>query len=718
MKPHIHPNATYSHQANNSPRDYSSEDENYSQIRKKKPKTKTNEKSKQTESQIAKLKQELYHLQQNNGETVSDQENDDMISLPDSCLYPEYLELQEKLKEKELEILKLKRKSEKEKAQNLLASVEKFTDQYVQKESNKPKFDNYGLYDPNNRKLIQENEHNKNLFKKTNDEKNLTEEKLANFGKNSLLLSQKRAYENEARKSENETYIENLKDMQGMIEKLNKAIEVKDTPQVNKIENEIRRLTKRIASISANKQNLAEEIEAEKKQLKKFNKVQKETKKLESRSEFSETTEFLDIEIQEKFKKLERNLEELKDELLFYKTRYGLLKAENLKLKSDFENENNLRKVDLAIKLKTEPLSDKLYDYTDLQTRLKHKLESENAKKTKEALTSHEVIHQKEELENQSSKFSYTNYLLREKLSKMQEGRNDSLDIEPKREHSETSMNYSYLNNLSSEKGVKKFESFAKKDNKQLSAHQPQNYIISQNNDIPQNKQSFNPDLQKYSNNNLILNHSYSSPYPSRNNLVPPVDVRQYNQPYTKNSDVPDSYFENQQNNQRLQIPINLNSNKLVNSNKTIALVDSKSTFLKNPQTQLVKKFMMHDKQTQMQKEVYLIVDVLGKPILDPSGNPTLFQQNKRVTEGQTIVSTSATSKSPQKNPRSNPLHFKLDNEFENQNSAELKGDAKRDTLNKNLISKNFANTIVSADLVAQSTNGIQLVKVDGNERK
>lgn len=712
MKHHIHQNATYSHQANNSPRDYSSEDENYSQIRTKKPKTKTNEKSKQTESQIAKLKQELWHLQQNNGESVSDQENDDMISLPDSCLYPEYLELQEKLKEKELEILKLKRKSEKEKEQNLLVSAEKITDQYVPKNSHRSKNDNCGLYDPNNGKLIQENEHKKNLFKKTNDEKNLTDERLDNFDKNPLLLSQKKSYENQVRKSENETYIENLKDMQGMIQKLNKAIEVRDTPQVNKIENEIRRLTKQIASISTNKPNLAEEIEAEEKQLKKNKKVQKEAKKMESRSEFSETAEISDIKILEKLKKLERNLEETKDELLFYKTRYGLLKAENLKLKSDFENENNLRKVDLAIKLKTEPLSDKLYDYTDLQTRLKRKLESENAKKTNEALASQELIHQKEELENKSSKFSYTNYLLREKMSKRQEGRNDSLDIEPKREHSETSMNYSYLNNASNEKGVKKFESFAKKDNKQLSAHQPQNPIIFQNNDMPQNKQSLNPELQKYSNNNLILNHTNSSPNPSRNNLVPPVDVQQYNQPYMKNSDVPDSYFENHQNNQRLQIPLN------VNSNKTIASVDSKSTFLKNPQTQLVKKFMMHDKQTQMQKEVYLIVDVLGKPILDPSGNPTLFQQNQRVTEGQTMLSTSVTSKSPQKNPGSNPLHFKLDNEFESQNSAQPKGEGKRDTLNKNLISKNFANTIVSADLLAQSRNGIQLVKVDGNGRK
>ena len=63
---------------------------------------------KQLQQKILQMQEQLKHLQ--TYQMVSYEDNEDQVSLPDSCLYPEFLEVQERLKEKELELLLLRRK--------------------------------------------------------------------------------------------------------------------------------------------------------------------------------------------------------------------------------------------------------------------------------------------------------------------------------------------------------------------------------------------------------------------------------------------------------------------------------------------------------------------------------------------------------------------------------------------------------------------------------
>lgn len=815
-----------------------SEDEkNYTQIHHSKKKILKNEKWLKIASEIQRLKLELKEMQLKNEEDHDSEEEDDLISLPDSCLYPEFIELQERLKEKELEILEYRKKSEQLKAErkerhlqiedtppNQISSqhfhkkhekrtrspseemqqIARNTDyQLVQEIRNNLRFSKEQK--ESKKELVEANERKKNSninFDKhfsgnepLNSQQNRFSEKEAKISElnrkykensqkiieNSNRNIEKRSLNKteEMTEAENKHYLQNLQEMETLIPKLSKALFEKDIFAARMHEEEIKRVTKILSSLNVDRINLAEQIELTKKK--------EITEKLRDVSEFGENQNQSNRSILEKhgsgivsrlqddLQKTEKLLLETKDELLFYKTRYGLLKAENLKLKSDLESEIQSKKLEKAIKVNADSVYMKAYDYTDIESRLKKKMEqltneksfqtSSNTKTKTEFFGEKSLTDEQTLSENKNTKEKNEERTDFEKIGKQTTSQKKISELENERyskkfesfaqKHTsnvEQNSAVSHQNNQKPDSFFNFDEKVENKTNLQSSIVKPNSQYIqidaqglqqfpkmplsqnsssnirSSNHQLVQNSSSFGQQVSNAVSNNahppVYIQNSTIASVPENsysNNLHPEPkysqnttqnfyrDNNNYQQPekYPSTQVIykrVESYSPSPPVSQEKKSQIVFQSSSPIfeqskeqqlqtQSNQNIGVSESKFQSVRYPESQLIKKFLMYDKQSKTQKEVYLMVNKTGKPLLDPIGNPIIYQGSLSDS-----IEKAHGSFSPQKLELQSPLKFKftkesLTNSIKQQETNSSLRESSKVQKKQVPISKNFAQT-------------------------
>jgi hypothetical protein len=360
-------------------------------------------------------------------------------------------------------------------------------------------------------------------------------------------------------------------------------------------------------------------------------------------------------------------LEETRDELLFYKTRYGLVKAENAKLKSDLESEQTAKRLNTALKMKTEPVY-KQYDYTDIETRLKDREKSGAG----EAGGSGDA----------SQRFSATRALRKELEEKGEIKRPPIPEIREPTDNN--TLSYSHTSDARGDIIGKKFESFADKMGRpinELARHSQRNRNEVS---VDYSNQGYDPSQVSVNWQQAVSTTENRSNQPqdpgsyyrtqSSQGIKPPVDLSAYNgYPGGIQTGQPDpSHYI------REGSPSPPIAPSIALSNRTLGSVDSRSQVTRSQNSQVIKKFVMFDKKSQAQKEVYLLVDDNGKPVVDTNGNPLIYNgplphmSNSQSKMPKVLNSTVASGVSGSMSRREvpsldksgssrNPLQFKID---------------------------------------------------------
>ena len=118
----------------------------------------------------------------------------------------------------------------------------------------------------------------------------------------------------------------------------------------------------------------------------------------------------------------------------------------------------------------------------------------------------------------------------------------------------------------------------------------------------------------------------------------------------------------------------------------------------------------MTDKQTNVEKEVYLVVDAFGHPILDRQGNPTIVLGKTTESQLRTPDASPPVSKSPRNSNHKSPLQqgFNVEKTNIEPAKAEIKKPSNPD---KNVFSQNYAQVGTENNSNNPSSFGIKLQK-------